>query len=263
MADDDPGEVPRPPDVVRRLALLWDPPTPSARGRRPRFVLADVVQAGITVALDGGLEALSMRRVAAELGVGAMSLYTYVPGRAELIDLMIDRAYGELDLPVAGMPWRAALDQYARQFWQLYLRHPWLLQTTSWRTPLAPHVLDAEEAGLRTLIDTPLTETQVVDFLGLVNSMVQGLARGAIAEAQERASSGQSWDDYWTSVSSFWQDWFDTDRYPVMTRVWNAGAFEKASDFESILERLLDAVEGSIARARTSAVEVSEDAASR
>jgi len=245
-------EVVRTPEVTRRLALLWDPPVPATRGRRPRLTLDEVVQAGIAVAQDGGLDALSMRRVASTLGVGAMSLYTYVPGRTELVDLMIDRAYAELDLPPAGAPWRPALAQYAHEMRGLYQRHPWILQTNMWRAPLAPHVLDAQEAGLRTLVDTGLSEVQVVETLGLVDNYVQGLARAAIAEATERDATGIGNDEYWTTLGSFWEDWFDVERYPVMTRVYVAGGFDgPQGPFDASLDRLLDAVEMAIDRANT------------
>src|SRR5690625_1660528 len=143
-------DVVRTPEAARRLALLWEEPEPAARGRKPRFVLAEVVTAGLRVVEREGLAGLSMRQVAKELGVGTMSLYTYVPGRAELIDLMIDRAYGELDLPQSPGPWRAGLSQYALEHYRLYLTHPWILQTNMWRSPLAPNVLDAQESGLST-----------------------------------------------------------------------------------------------------------------
>ncbi|MET7134785.1 TetR/AcrR family transcriptional regulator [Cellulosimicrobium sp. MI9406] len=237
-------EIVRTPEITRRLALLWDPPAPATRGRKPRLTLDDVVRAGIAVAQEGGLDALSMRRVATELGVGAMSLYTYVPGRTELVDLMIDRAYAELDLPAAGAPWRPALAQYAHELWNLYLRHPWILQTNMWRAPLAPHVLDAQEAGLRTIVDTGLSELQVVDTLGLVDNYVQGLARATIAERTERDATGVGNDEYWTTLGSFWEDWFDVERYPVMTRVYVAGGFDAPQGpFDASLDRLLDAVE--------------------
>jgi AcrR family transcriptional regulator len=244
-------QIPRPPDVTRRLALLWDPPAPPTRGRKARLTLDEVVTAGIAVAQEVGLDALSMRRVAARLDMGAMSLYTYVPGRTELVDLMIDRAFGELDLPPAGTPWRTGLAHYAREVWDLYQRHPWILQTNQWRLPLAPHVLDSQEAGLRTLVDTGLPAEQVVEILALVDAFVRGLARAAVAEAVEKDTSGMSSDEYWTSMSSFWADWFDVERYPVMTRIWEAGGFDTPADpFDASLDRLLDGVEMTIDRAR-------------
>ncbi|CAM3389038.1 TetR/AcrR family transcriptional regulator [Occultella aeris] len=239
--------VTRTPEVTRRLALLWSPPGPSMKGRPASTSLAEVISAGLAVVRAEGLEALSMRKVAKELGVGAMSLYTYVPGRAELIDLMIDSVYGGLGLPEAGEPWRTALAQYCRGFWALYEREPWLLQTNMWRAPLSPRVLDAQEAGLRTLIRTSLAPVQVVQTIGLVDTVLQGLARSSIAESVDRDASGVGQDDYWESMSSFWEDWFDVERYPVMTGIYLAGAFDNdAGAFETTLERLLDVVEMSI-----------------
>ncbi|WP_265520147.1 TetR/AcrR family transcriptional regulator [Oerskovia flava] len=240
----------RSPEVSRRLALLWDPPAPATRGRKASLTLDEVVTAGLTVVREGGLDALSMRRVAKELGVGAMSLYTYVPGRTELVDLMIDRAYGEMTLPDPGAPWREGLAQYARAHWTLYLDHPWILQTNMWRAPLAPHVLDAQEAGLRTIIDTGLDEVQVVETIGLVDNVVQGLARATIAERVDNDTTGVDADEYWTSMSSFWEDWFDVERYPTMTRIYVGGGFDSTlAPFEASLGRVLDAVEMLVDRA--------------
>lgn len=240
-------DVVRSPEAARRLALLWEPATPSTRGRKPRFTLDDVVDAGLGVVTRDGLDGLTMRQVAGELGVGTMSLYTYVPGRTELVDLMIDRVFGELRLPETGAPWRAALEQHAREHYTLYVRHAWILQTNMWRAPLSPNVLDAQEAGLRTLIDTGLPETTVVQTLGMVDAVVQGLARAAVAEQRENEASGHGADEYWESLSAFWVDYFDPGRYPTMTRVYLAGAFNGPADPTDLtIARLLDAVEVSI-----------------
>ena len=240
-------DVSRSPEAARRLALLWDPPEPAIRGRKPRFTLAEVVDAGLRVVADGGLSALTMRAVAKELGVGTMSLYTYVPGRAELVDLMIDRVYGELRLPDARAPWRAALTQHAREHHELYLRHPWVLQTNTWRAPFSPNVFDAQEAGLRTLIETGLPEAVVTRTVSLVDAVVQGLARTAVAERQENVETGQDVDEFYEQMSAFWVDYFDPDRYPTITRIYLAGGFDDLDNpFEITIQRLLDTIELSI-----------------
>jgi AcrR family transcriptional regulator len=228
----------------RRLALLWDPPAGAAvRGRPPRHTVADVVAAGIAVALEAGLDAVSMRNVARHLGASAMSLYTYVPGKTELVDLMIDRAFGELTLPEPRMPWRAGLERHAREHFALYRRHAWLLQTNPLRAPLAPRVLDAQEAGYRVLIDTGLSEVHVVETVGLLDAFVQGQARLAVAEEREQATTGVSSDDYWRSLESFWETYFDEQRYPTLVRIWNAGGFDTSdAPFDSGLTRLLDSI---------------------
>ncbi|GAA1562296.1 TetR/AcrR family transcriptional regulator [Brevibacterium picturae] len=228
---------------ARRLALLWEPHTTSTLGRKPRLSLDEVVDAAMDLVGEAGLDALTMRSVAGRLGVGAMSLYTYVPGRAELVDLMIDRAYASLRLPSPDSSWRPALELYVRQLFGLFQRHPWIVGMNRNRLPLAPRVLDAEEAGLRTLIDTGLTEQQTVELLELVNGLIWGLASTAAREAAEHETTGQGYGEYWQDRSWFWNTYFDAERYPTMTRAYLAGAFNEGSDFDRVLERLLDSVE--------------------
>src|SRR6266545_6160223 len=99
-----------------------------------------------------------MRRVAEHLGVSAMSLYTYVPGKAELIDLMLDTVYGEaVGAGDEAEGWRARLASIARQSWALYLRHPWLLQVATARPPLGPNTADKYEHDLRAVAGIGLT----------------------------------------------------------------------------------------------------------
>ncbi|MFD6448406.1 TetR/AcrR family transcriptional regulator [Promicromonospora sp. NPDC060204] len=83
-------------DRVRTLDLLWGTRVPSGLGRKPGLGLDQIVAAGVAAADDGGLDSLSMRRVADRLGVGAMSLYRHVRDKAELLDLMVDRVLAEV-----------------------------------------------------------------------------------------------------------------------------------------------------------------------
>src|SRR5687767_8069662 len=116
------------------MQLLWgagsgDEGRATRRGPRPRLTVEEIARAGIAVADRKGLSALSMRRLADDLGVTAMSLYTYVPGKAELLDVMLDTVYGETARPedVPG-GWRERLRLIARENWELYHRHRWMLQ---------------------------------------------------------------------------------------------------------------------------------------
>src|SRR5690242_14715389 len=97
------------------------------RGPRPRLTVDEIARAAIAVADGKGLSSLSMRRLADDLGVTAMSLYTYVPGKAELLDVMLDAVYAETARPddVPG-GWRERLRLIARENWKLYHRHPWM-----------------------------------------------------------------------------------------------------------------------------------------
>src|SRR5258706_15326925 len=84
-------------DLGRSIALLWGVPGPVRRGPKPSRTVDEVVQAAIALADTEGLAAFSIRRVAEALGLSAMALYTYVPSKAELLDLMFDRVAAERD----------------------------------------------------------------------------------------------------------------------------------------------------------------------
>ena len=103
-------------DIGRTLELLWETGRRPSRGPKPTLTLDRIVEAAIRVADTEGLEGLSMRRVAAELGTGTMSLYRYVPGKGELLDLMLDRVQRPSENPadLGDDGWRTALEALAR-----------------------------------------------------------------------------------------------------------------------------------------------------
>ena len=148
-----------------------------------------IVRAAIDVADTDGLAALSMRRVAERLGVGTMSLYTHVPGKGELLDLMLDTVHGETPRP-ADVPggWRDRLERIARDNWALYLRHRWLLQVATTRPPLGPHVTARYDYELRAIEGIGLTDLEMDAVITLVDSYVHGAARGAVEAAQATAA---------------------------------------------------------------------------
>jgi AcrR family transcriptional regulator len=242
------------PEGRRAIELLWDPPAPSpSRGPRPRTSLAEVVDAGIRIADTEGLAALSMRKVASRLGIGAMSLYTYVPGRSELIELMIDRVYADHALPDPGLSWRARVEQWARATWATYGSHPWLLDYNMARLPIGPHVLDVEESLYAALYAAGFAGAQNVAISNLIRWQLIGAARSTIGDADEERHTGVSAEAYWESRASFWETYFDADRFPTMASVWADGGFDDPAgwDFEQMLTRLLDGIEQLALRAQT------------
>ncbi|WP_370617969.1 TetR/AcrR family transcriptional regulator [Mumia sp. Pv 4-285] len=240
-----------PPPGRDRFAPLWESPATSGRGRPPRVSRAQVVDAAVAIADSDGLDAVSMRSVARSLDVGAMTLYSHVPGRDELVDAMVDRAYADLELPDHDLAWRPALEQYARGYWDLLRSHPWLLDLNTWRLPLAPHVFDAEEAGFRILLDTGLSATQVLETITIVNNTVAGFARAAVAEDADAQAHGTDYASYWAASSDFWEHLFDPSRYPSMTRLWSVGAFDSTSmPFDLHISGLLDTLQLLIDRAQ-------------
>jgi AcrR family transcriptional regulator len=229
----------------RIIKLLWDPPvSPPARGPKPRLRLDDVVAAGVAVADAEGLAGLSMRKVAGRLGVGAMSLYTYVPGRDELLELMVNLVHGELVLR-GDANWRASVEHQIGQRWRMYERHPWLLDLNMARMPVGPHVLDADEALYAAISSAGFAGADVVSTTNLIIWQMLGAARAQIVEANEARRTGTSAEAYWESRASFWDTYFDYERYPTMAAIWAAGGFddERAHSFDRQLGRLLDGLE--------------------
>jgi AcrR family transcriptional regulator len=234
------------PEGRRVIELLWNPPSPAAgRGPRPRTSLSHVVDAGVAIADADGLDALSIRKVASQLGIGAMSLYTYVPGRSELIELMIDRVYADHPLPDPALSWRERVEEWMRATWQTYSDHSWLLDYNMARLPMGPHVLDVEEALYAAVLAAGFTAAENVAIANLVRWQLLGAARATIGDAAEARHTGVSAEAYWESRSSFWISYFDPDRFPTMAAVWESGGFDDPAgwDFDRMITRLLDGIE--------------------
>ena len=106
-----------------------------------------------------------------------MSLYTYVPGRSELIELMIDRVYADHPLPDPALGWRARTEEWMRATWATYAAHPWLLDYNMARLPVGPHVLDVDEALYAALDAAGFTGAENVALANLVRWQLLGAAR--------------------------------------------------------------------------------------
>ena len=234
-------------DPKRSLELLWRIETKPSRGPKPGLTVDRIVEAAIEIADAEGLKALSMRRVADHLGVGTMSLYRYVPAKAELLDLMLDAVDGELGRPDESVEgWRAKLEFFARESWDGYHRHPWVLHIVAMdaRPPLGPNVLASFEAMLQAVAGIGLAGSEMVAVIKLVQGYVQGVARSAVEAIQVVEDTGVSEGEWWSERAQFWEEIFDVESFPTMTAVWESGGFEEPEDdFEFGLERVLDGVE--------------------
>lgn len=244
-------------DAARTMALLWGEERRPTRGPKPTLSVDQLVGTAIALADAEGLGQLSMRRVAEELGVGTMSLYTYVRRKDELLVLMLDRVLGEIAPPgedVTG--WRARLEHHARQQWDLYQRHPWVLQAAGPRALLGPNETAAYELALRALDGVGLTGRQVVAVVALLGGYVRGAAQEAAAAALTEQRTGMSDEAWWEVMEPLLDRYYDPDRFPTLTRLSAEGAFaplEEPADtsyylanslatFEFGLQRVLDGV---------------------
>src|SRR5580658_3609332 len=137
QAGDRPARAARTPGAA---ASVWDLPEHGTRGPRPRHDRAAIAAVAVRIADAEGLEAVSMRRVAGELGIAVMSLYNYVPAKDHLAQLMTDQLAGEYAYPVtpAADP-RAAIADLARQAREIAGRHPWLAGLMQRPVPPGPN----------------------------------------------------------------------------------------------------------------------------
>jgi len=125
-------------DPARTLRLLWhDPAVLPRHGPRQGLTVDQIVTAATALADADGLDAVTMRRLAGNLGVVPMTLYTYVPGKAELLDLMLDAAYQRMPrADTTGLPWRQRIAAIAAENRALFEAHPWAAVITTGRPPL-------------------------------------------------------------------------------------------------------------------------------
>ncbi|GAA2630061.1 TetR/AcrR family transcriptional regulator [Paractinoplanes durhamensis] len=244
-------------DPRRTIELLWGLREGSRPGPKPRFTVAEIAAAGLAIADADGLAALSMRRVAERLGVSAMSLYTYVPGKAELIDLMLDTIFGEVSLTFDGTDgWHERLERVARENWQLYLRHPWLLQVATSRPPLGPHLIAKYDFELRAIDGIGLTDIEMDLVVQMVGDYVHGAARTAVSATLVAQRTGRTDEQWWAEVAPVLEKVLDPAATPTATRVGAAAGEEynapgdPARAFEFGLRCLLNGIDVLIAKKR-------------
>src|SRR4051812_10977896 len=220
--------------LPRALEILWGD-APAAR--RTRGLSRDrIVAAAIELVEAEGLGALSMARLAERLGCGTMSLYRHVANKDELLTFMLSTAPDPPPIPEDPSDWRGALSDWAAGLWDVYHRHPWVLQTAAAGPPLDPGQLAWLDAGLRALGATKLTER---DKLAAVMAVLH-YVRGAAALDIEAAVQGP---DYPALLRRL----LDGERFPALAAVLEAGAFDDAGDdhlaeFRSGLGQLLDGI---------------------
>jgi len=240
-------------DPRRSLELLWGRHEPGRRGPKQRLSTDEVVTAAMALADAEGLAALSMRRVAEAVGVSPMSLYTYVPSKAELVDLMFDRAMGEAADPDAGVQgWRAKLIFIARERRGMVERHPWFLDLALHRPPLGPNVLRKAEVTIQALEGMGLSD----DDMAAVSEVLQNYIVGALQAARDAQAIERETgitDEQWLEmIEPVLQQHFDAERYPALSRRGESRRkrsrtpAEHAASFDFGLERVLDGLEAFI-----------------
>jgi AcrR family transcriptional regulator len=233
-------------DMATTMALLWGTRPAPTRGRKPGMTVDRIVAAAIDIADADGLDALSMRRVADALGIGTMSLYRYLPGKAELYALMLDAVMGEDQPEPDGTGWRQRLATVARRSLDGYRRHPWLLEVSLSRGLVGPNQAAVLDRLLAILDGTGLASGQKMAVVGLVVGYVQGRARQLAETARTEQRSGESDGQFWQEFAPLLDP--HLDRFPALAAVWRDHELTWEDEFEFGLQRVLDGIETHISR---------------
>ncbi|CAL9549696.1 TetR/AcrR family transcriptional regulator [Streptomyces hyderabadensis] len=249
-------------DIGRTLELLWDTGRRPSRGPRPGLTLERIVDAAVEVADRDGLGAVSMRRIATELGTGTMSLYRYVPGKGELLDLMLDRVQRPSENPadLGDGGWRPALHALGHATLALYRRHTWLLEVNQSRPILGPSALDGMEKVLTRIRPMGLTDPELVSVIVMIDGYVVGAARTQVYEREAERSSGLTDAEFWQAQEPVLVKAMSSGRYPVLASL-SEDAFGTGFDhFEFGLQRILDGLEVLVTARRAAADPATPDA---
>jgi AcrR family transcriptional regulator len=209
--------------------FFWEE-RPRTRGPKPALTLEQIAGAAIAVADAEGLAAVSMHRVAADLGFTKMSLYRYVPGKTELVAVMLEQAIGSPPA-LPGGSWRASLTMWASALLERYGAHRWALEATAGARPIGPNELSWMESALAVL-PAGLTGAERMDAVATVAGQVRMIAgQSGTAESELTATIGVVLREH-------------ADRFPALTAAVADTATHGGADqaFHFGLARILDGI---------------------
>ncbi|MGW4110642.1 TetR/AcrR family transcriptional regulator [Actinosynnema sp. NPDC004786] len=224
--------------------VVWERPEPPERPAPAPLSRERIVRAAIGLADADGLDAVSLRKVAAALDVGPMRLYGYIATKEDLLDLMVDAVQGEIT-PV-GDGWREVLRSLADTTRRAAHRHEWLADLLGGRPQLGPNALASGEAVLAAMGDVDLGI--VVPAVAAVNAYVIGAVRREITERRAERASGMDQRQWQATRGPYLRRVFATGRFPALAAMVHDGPHLDADEtFRAGLEFVLDGIGARIA----------------
>ncbi|GAB2794832.1 TetR/AcrR family transcriptional regulator C-terminal domain-containing protein [Streptomyces daliensis] len=225
---------------------VWDRPEPPTRPvplDRER-----IVTAAVALADEGGLEAVSLRKVAARLNAGPMRLYGYISTKEELFDLMVDEVQAEILPEERSGDWREALRALAHGTRRTALRHEWLADLLGGRPALGPNGLAVAESTLAALDGLADTDT-VMRAVETVSAYFTGAIRREITNLRAERATGMSKRDWQRAHGPHMTKMLATGRFPALAKaVYDGTDVDAETSFATGLDWVLDAVAARLAR---------------
>ena len=235
----------QPDELPPGVALAWGLRENSRRGPRPALSLTRIVEAATEVADTEGLEALSMSRLARQLGFTTMAVYRYVRSKDELLTVLLDELVGPPPaLPATG--WREDLEVWARAMLATFRRHPWAAQVPISGMPMTPNQVAWMEACLAALAPTPLVMHERASVLLMVSGVVRNEASLEADLARARMFTGPHGDEQMRSFAQLLRRLTEGGSYPALTAMIDSGVWDVAdppdAEFDFALGRALDGI---------------------
>jgi AcrR family transcriptional regulator len=243
MEDDDSG-------LPASIAVAWGVRARPGKGPKRGLSLARIMEAAIKVAVSEGLAAVSMNRVATELGAATMSLYRYVATKDELLTLMMDAAAGSPPAAPPDADWREGLARWAWAYLAVLRRHPWIVRVPISGPPATPNHIAWLEEGLRSLGDTSLTEREKIAVILLLSGFVRNEATLAADLQTAHLATGTTEEETLSAYGRLLARLANPARFPALHAVIAEGVFDAPDDpdehFHFGLERVLDGIDALI-----------------
>lgn len=219
----------------RTLALLWGRAAAARKGPARSVTVEQVVDAALVLADESGLAAVTVRAVAERVGVSPMSVYTYVPGKPELLDLMVDALYLRMERAAFGSEsWRSRLSAVAAANRGLLEAHPWMTEVAALsRPPLGPGVMAKYEHELSAFDGLGLSDVDVDAALSYLLGFVQSNCRSAHDAARAETDTAMSDADWWEANAGILARAFDPETYPRAVRVGTAAGEAQGSAWDA------------------------------
>ena len=208
---------------------------------------AKIAATAIRLADAHGLDGLSVRKIAKELGVGPMRLYDYVGNRAELLDLMVDAVYARIAEADRHAEWRATVLALARTTRAVALDHEWFSDLLGGRPHLGPHALAVGESTAAALSQAPGVRgiDDLQRALGALNAFLIGALRREVTERRTARATGTDEPAWQASLGPYLTRMFETGRYPTIARLVIDGAHLSAEEtFNHNLTTIVDGITG-------------------
>lgn len=194
-----------------------------------------------------GLDGLSLRKIAKDLGVGPMRLYDYVINKSELLDLMVDVVYARIAEAGQGSGWRDRVLAIAHATREAALDHEWFSDVLGGRPHLGPHALAVGEATASALDASPAVRNidDLQRVVGALNAFVIGAVRREVTERRTARSTGTDEAAFQARLGPYLRRMLNTGRYPTVARLVIDGAHLDAREtFHHNLTTILDGITG-------------------